>query len=143
MPAYVNTGLNIVHVDDVAAGHLLAFKRGTVGESYILGGENQTLQWILRRVAELTDRSPPRIRLPHWFVTPVAHVVESAARFFGEREPMLTVDGVRMSRKFMYFSSAKAERELGYTARPALWALRDEIEWFYENGYLVRRAQKR
>jgi dihydroflavonol-4-reductase len=142
MPAYVNTGLNVVHVDDVAAGHLLAFNRGAVGDTYILGGENRTLQWILQTVAELTGRSPPRIRLPHWFVTPLAHVAESATRLLGGGEPMLTVDGVRMSRNFMYFSSAKAERELGYSARPALWALRDELEWFYENGYVVRRSRK-
>ncbi|HVO91440.1 MAG TPA: hopanoid-associated sugar epimerase, partial [Terriglobales bacterium] len=87
MPAYVNTGLNVVHVDDVAAGHLLAYNRGVVGESYILGGENRTLQWILQTVAELTGRPPPRIRLPHGFVIPLAYVTEGVARLRGTGEP--------------------------------------------------------
>jgi dihydroflavonol-4-reductase len=143
MPAYVNTGLNVVHVDDVAAGHLLAYDRGVVGESYILGGENRTLQWILETVAELTGRPPPRVRLPHWFVTPIAYVAEGVARVLGGDEPMITVDGVRMSRKLMYFSSAKAQRELGYDARPAVAALRDEIDWFYKNGYVVPKPMKK
>jgi dihydroflavonol-4-reductase len=143
MPAYVNTGLNVVHVDDVAAGHLLAYDRGVVGESYILGGENRTLQWILETVAELTGRRPPRIRLPHWFVTPIAYVAEGVARVRGGGEPMLTVDAVRMSRKLMYFSSAKAQRELGYTARPAVAGLRDEIDWFYKNGYVAQKPPKK
>ena len=91
MPAYVNTGLNVVHVDDVAAGHLLAYDRGVVGESYILGGENRTLQWILETVAELTGRRPPRIRLPHWFVTPIAYVAEGVARVRGGSRTNVTV----------------------------------------------------
>src|SRR5437870_13208263 len=143
MPAYVNTGLNVVHVDDVAAGHLLAYDWGVVGESYILGGENRTLQWILETVAELTGRPPPRIRLPHWFVTPIAYVAEGVARVLGGGEPMITLDGVRMARKLMYFSSAKAQRELGYAARPAVAALRDEIDWFYKNGYVAQKPTKK
>ncbi len=143
MPAYVDTGLNVVHVDDVAAGHLLAFERGTVGESYILGGENRTLQWILKTVAELTGQTPPRLRLPHGVVTPVAYVAEGVARIFGGREPMITVDGVRMARKLMYFSSEKAQRDLGYAPRPAIEALRDEIEWFCQHGYVRRKNRKK
>ncbi|HEX9146465.1 MAG TPA: hopanoid-associated sugar epimerase [Candidatus Binatia bacterium] len=143
MPAYVNTGLNVVHVDDVAAGHLLAYEKGAVGQSYILGGENRTLQWILETVAELTGQSPPRIRLPHWFVTPIAHIVEAVARIRGSGEPMITVDSVRMARKFMYFSSDKARRDLGYCPRPAVEALRDEIEWFYKHGYVVERRKEK
>jgi dihydroflavonol-4-reductase len=143
MPAYVNTGLNVVHVDDVAAGHLLAYQNGAVGESYILGGENRTLRWILETIAELTGRRPPRIQLPHWFVTPIAHIVEGITRIRGAGEPMITVDGVRMSRKLMYFSSAKAQRELGYTARPAVAALRDELDWFYKNGYVVQKSTRK
>src|ERR1700752_1913800 len=138
MPAYVNTGLNVVHVDDVAAGHLLAYDRGVVGESYILGGENRTLQWILETVAELTGQRPPRIRLPHWSITPMAYVSEGATRSRGSGEPMMTVDSVRMSRKPMYFSIEKARRELGYSPRPAVEALHDEIEWFYEHGYIKK-----
>ncbi len=142
MPAYVNTGLNVVHVDDVATGHLLAYEKGTIGESYILGGENRTLQWILETVAELTGRRPPRIQLPHWFVTPLAHIWEGVTRLRGYGEPLLTVDSVRMARKVMYFSSEKARRELGYSPRPAVDALRDAIEWFYEHGYVVRKTSK-
>jgi dihydroflavonol-4-reductase len=143
MPAYVNTGLNVVHVDDVATGHLLAYKKGAVGETYILGGENRTLQWILETVAEFTGQRPPRIRLPHWFVTPIAYFWEGVTRVRGSGEPMLTVDSVRMSRKLMYFSSEKARRELGYSPRPAVEALRDEIEWFYKHGYVSQKTIKK
>jgi len=136
MPAYVDTGLNVVHVDDVAGGHLLAFDQGGVGESYILGGENLTLRRILEIIAELTGRPAPRIRLPHWLITPVAHIVEGFARVTGGGEPMITVDSARMARKLMYFSSEKAERALGYRPRPAVDALRDAIEWFRAHGYL-------
>ncbi len=142
MPAYVNTGLNVAHVDDVAAGHLLAYDRGVVGESYILGGENRSLQWILETVAELTGRRPPRIRLPHWFITPIAYIVEGITRIRGAGEPMITVDAVRMARKPMYFSSEKARSALGYSPRPAVEALRDEIEWFRKHGYVVEGKKK-
>jgi dihydroflavonol-4-reductase len=143
MPAYVDTGLNVVHVDDVATGHLLAYNNGVVGEPYILGGENRTLQWILETVAELTGQPPPRIRLPHWFVTPIAHIIEGIARVSGLGEPMLTIDGVRMARKRMYFSSEKARSKLGYSPRPAVEALRDGVEWFYKHGYIVEKRSKK
>lgn len=143
MPAYVETGLNVVHVDDVADGHWLAFEKGVPGESYILGGENLTLRRILEIIAQLTGRPPPRIRLPHWCITPVAHVVEGFARITRRGEPMITVDSARMARNHMYFSSEKAKRELGYRSRPAAEALRDAIEWFRAHGYLVEGRQKR
>jgi dihydroflavonol-4-reductase len=143
MPAYVDTGLNVVHVDDVAEGHLLAFDKGAVGESYILGGENLTLRRILEMIAELTGRPPPRIRLPHWFIMPVAHVVEGFARVTRGGEPVITVDSARMARKMMYFSSEKAERALGYRPRPAVEALRDAIEWFRAHGYISEGRRKR
>jgi dihydroflavonol-4-reductase len=142
MPAFVNTGLNIVHVDDVAAGHLRAFNRGNIGESYILGGENRTLQSILQTIAEITGRPPPRIRLPRGLVTPIAYLAEGVARVFGGREPMVTVDAVRMSRKLMYFSSEKARRELGHAPRPAIQGLRDEIAWFCEHKYMRAKTKK-
>jgi dihydroflavonol-4-reductase len=142
IPAYVNTGLNVVHVNDVGAGHVLAYERGTVGESYILGGENRTLQWILETIAELTGQRPPRIRLPHWCVTPMAYVSEGITRLKGSGEPRITVDGVRMARKLMYFSSEKACHQLGYSPRPAIEALRDEIEWFYKEGYLEKKPRR-
>ncbi|MBB4286675.1 hopanoid-associated sugar epimerase [Roseospira goensis] len=136
MPAYVDTGLNVVHVDDVAAGHLLAFDHGTVGARYILGGENLTLADILAEVARLRGRRPPRVRLPHGLILPFAHVAEAIARRTG-REPFATVDGLRMARKRMFFTSAKAERALGYHARPAADAIADAVAWFDANGYLT------
>lgn len=134
MPAYVDTGLSVVHVEDVAAGHLLAFERGIAGERYILGGENLSLREILVIISEMAGRPAPKIRLPHSAVLPVAWVAEKIAAFTG-REPFATVDGIRMARKFMYFSSAKAERELGYTPRPAREGLRAAIDWFRQYGY--------
>jgi len=136
MPAYVDTGLNIVHVDDVAAGHLLAFDRGIAGERYILGGEDMSLQMILGQVARLVGRKPPRIRLPYAAVLPVAYLSEAIAAFTG-RSGRVTLEGVRMSRKRMYFSSAKAVSELGYRWRPPLQAFEDAVRWFREQGRLA------
>jgi dihydroflavonol-4-reductase len=134
MPAYVDTGLNVVHVDDVAEGHLLAFSKGKVGERYILGGYNMTLGEILIGIAAEVGRKPPRVKLPHGVVLPIAYVSEIWARLTGG-EPFATVDGVRMAKKKMFFSSAKAESELGYRVRPAVEALRDALAWFRANGY--------
>lgn len=134
-PAYVDTGLNVVHVDDVAAGHLLALERGRAGEHYILGGEDLSLRAILEIIAELVGRKPPRIRLPHALVMPIAYVAEAYSRVTG-RPTRVTVESVRMSRKRMFFSSEKAARELGYRWRPAREALADAIAWFRENGYI-------
>jgi dihydroflavonol-4-reductase len=137
MPAFVDTGLNMVHVDDVAAGHLLAFERGRVGERYILGGQNASLAEILSTVAALSGRRPPRVKLPRGVVMPVALASEIAARFTG-REPLVTLDGLRLSKNRMYFSTAKAERELGYRARPYAEGIKDAIAWFRQAGYLAR-----
>jgi len=131
MPAYVDTGLNIVHVDDVAEGHVLAFERGTPGECYILGGDNMSLKDILSEIARLTGRKPPKVRLPNSAVYPVALISEAIAwATFSNKEPMVTRDALKMAKKLMYFTSAKAERELGYTHRPAVHALKDAIEGF-------------
>jgi dihydroflavonol-4-reductase len=135
MPAYVDTGLNVVHVDDVAAGHLLALEKGKPGERYILGGENLSLREILVLVAARTGHKPPSIRLPHWFVIPVAHLSEGWARLAAV-EPRVTLDGVRMSAKRMYYSSEKAERELGYRSRPPAEAIAAAVGWFREHHYL-------
>jgi len=135
MPAFVDTGLNIVHVDDVAEGHLAAAERGRVGERYILGGENMTLAEILAEISEVVGRRPPRLRVPHSVLFPVAIGAELAARVTG-RDPFVTLDGVRMSRKKMYFSSEKASRELGYAPRPAREAIANAVGWFKANGYL-------
>jgi dihydroflavonol-4-reductase len=134
MPAFVDTGLNLVHVDDVAVGHLLAAKLGRPGERYVLGGEDFTLEQILRLVAEHVGRRASTIRLPHWSVYPVALVAEAAARFT-KREPRVTLDGLRMSRKHMYFSSRKAQRELGYRWREPRLAVAAAVDWFKTNGY--------
>ena len=141
MPAFVDTGLNIVHVDDVAAGHLLAHDRGKVGERYILGGEDMTLAAILREIARIVGRPPPRVRLPHNLVMPIAVAAEGWARLFRTGEPFVTVDGVRMAKKRMFFSPGKAQSALGYTYRPAAEALRDAIAWFDANGYLRGRQR--
>ena len=135
MPAYVDTGLNWVHVDDVAAGHLLALEKGRSGERYILGGQNLSLREILALIAEQTGRKPPAICLPHWVVVPVALVSEGWARL-AAAEPRVSLDGVRMSAKRMYFTSEKAERELGYRSRPAAEAIAAAIRWFREHDYL-------
>jgi dihydroflavonol-4-reductase len=136
MPAYVDTGLNIVHVDDVAAGHLLAFERGRAGERYILGGEDMSLQSILAQIAGLVGRRPPRIRLPYAAVLPVAYLAEGLAKISG-RSGRVTLEGVRMSRKRMFFSSAKAADELGYRWRPPIEAFEDAVRWFRERGVLA------
>jgi dihydroflavonol-4-reductase len=137
MPGYVDTGLNIVHVDDVATGELLAAERGAIGERYVLGGENMALVDILGEVAHVTGRRPPSLKIPYAVVLPIAVGAEMMARLTG-REPFTTLDGVRMSRKKMYFSSAKAVGELGYTPRPAREAIADAVAWFKANGYLTK-----
>jgi dihydroflavonol-4-reductase len=135
MPAFVDTGLNIVHVDDVAEGHLAAAEKGRIGERYILGGENMALAEILGEVAQVVGRRPPWLRVPHGVLFPVAIGAELAARVTG-RNPFVTLDGVRMSRKKMYFTSEKASHELGYAPRPAREAIADAVHWFEANGYL-------
>ncbi len=135
MPAYVETGLNLVHVDDVAAGHVAALKRGRIGERYILGGEDMTLGQMLAEIARLAGRRPPAIKLPRALIYPIAYGAEAAARVTG-REPFATVDGLRMAKYKMFFSSAKAARELGYRARPASEALAAAFGWFEAAGYL-------
>lgn len=136
MPAYVDTGLNVVHVEDVAEGHLRAFERGRIGERYVLGGTNMTLREILIKIAALTGRPAPRLRLPHSVVMPIAYMAEAVARISGS-EPIATVDSVRMAKKLMYFSSDKARRELGYEPRPASHAFEDAVAWFAAHGYLA------
>jgi dihydroflavonol-4-reductase len=136
MPAYVDTGLNLVHVDDVAEGHLLAFERGTPGRRYILGGENLALKEILNRIASMTGRPAPKLRLPHNLILPIAYLLEGWARLVGSEEPRVTVDGVRLAKKRMYFSSKRAHHELGYQARPVDEALQDAVDWFLRNGYV-------
>ncbi|WP_347988963.1 hopanoid-associated sugar epimerase [Methylomonas sp. AM2-LC] len=134
IPAYVDTGLNIVHVDDVANGHWLAFERGQIGQRYILGGENLSLCDILGIIAEIENRPAPRIKLPCKAILPLAFGMELAARLTG-REPMISRDALSMAKNKMFFNSTKAELELGYSARPAREAIHDAINWFRAEGY--------
>lgn len=135
MPGYVDTGLNLVHVDDVAAGHIAAWQKGRIGERYILGGQDVLLGDMLREIARQVGRAPPKVRLPRQLIFPIAYAAEAAARFTG-REPFVTVTGLRLAKDHMFFSSAKAERELGYRARPYREAVADAIAWFRQHGYL-------
>jgi len=134
MLAFVETGLNIVHVDDVAQGHLLAMEKGKIGERYILGGDDMTLKSIIEYLCNSENINPPKIKLPHNFILPIAWIMECAAKFTGN-EPLATVDAVRMSKKIMYFSSKKAKTKLGYQTRPAIEGLNDAIEWFNKEKY--------
>lgn len=135
MPAYLDTGLNLVHVDDVASGHFAALEHGLIGERYILGGQNVALADMLADIARVMHRRPPSLRLPRRLLYPLAIAAEAVARRTG-REPFITVDGLHMAKHRMFFTSAKAERQLGYRARPYTEGLFDAIEWFRDAGYL-------
>jgi dihydroflavonol-4-reductase len=134
MPAFVDTGLNLAHVEDVANGHLLALDKGKIGESYILGGQDVSLREMLEALQPLTGRKAPRVRLPRTPLFPLAYGAEAYGRLTG-KEPFLTADALRMAKYKMFFSSAKAERELGYNARPYIEALTDAANWFRQAGY--------
>ncbi|MBV9736418.1 MAG: NAD-dependent epimerase/dehydratase family protein [Acidisphaera sp.] len=133
MPAYLDTGLNVVHVDDVAEGHILALERGRIGEKYILGGEDFPMLPLLSLIEEVAGRRGPRLRLHEALLWPIALLNEGVARLAGI-EPMVTRDHLRMARKKMFFSSAKARAELGYAPRPARQAVEDAVAWFRANG---------
>lgn len=135
VPAYIDTGLNIVHVDDVAEGHVLALERGRIGERYVLGGDNMLLKDILALVAHVVGRKPPTIELPEALVWPAAWFMEGLARLTGI-PPMMTRDHIKMARHKMFYSSAKAMNELGYNPRPVRQAVEDAVAWFRANGML-------
>jgi dihydroflavonol-4-reductase len=139
-PAYVDTGLNLVDVDEIARMHLVALERGTPGERYILGGENLTLKQILDRLAAISGLPAPTVRVPHAVAMAYAFFAETAFRVGGEKmrgkEPRATVEAVRMGRKMMFASSAKAERELGLRVMSVEGALKSACAWFVKNGYV-------
>ncbi|MFZ0884966.1 MAG: hopanoid-associated sugar epimerase [Candidatus Acidiferrales bacterium] len=139
MPAYVDTGLNVAPVEDVAAGHLLAAEKGRIGERYILGGRNMTLKQILDALAAIAGRSTPRIRLPHAVALMAGYADEMFSRVMG-REPRIPVEGVRMSRHKMFVESDKAQRELGYQPTKVEAALERAVRWYEEHGYIANRA---
>jgi dihydroflavonol-4-reductase len=140
MPAYVDTGLNVAAVEDVAAGHLLAAEKGRVGERYILGGRNMTLKQILDALSVITGRPAPRVRLPHVVALAAGYADEWFSRLTG-REPQIPVDGVKMSRHRMFVASDKAERELGYKPGSVEAALERAVRWYEEKGYVRGRAR--
>jgi len=135
IPAFVDTGLNLVHVDDVAAGQLAALHRGRIGERYILGGENVPFAQMLEDISRLVGRRAPRLRIPHAVALPIAYAAEGLA-FLTGKEPFASIDAVRMAKHCMYFTSRKAERELGFKARPYIEGLADAIRWFHDAGYV-------
>jgi len=135
MPAYLDTGLNIVDVRDVAAGHIAAFERGRTGERYILGNENMTLRGLLERLAAITGRPAPTVRLPALVPLAYAAVGEYLLGPLGFR-PDVPLEGVRMAKQRMFYDIAKATAILGFTPAPVTRALSDAVTWFEEHGYL-------
>lgn len=135
IPAFIDTGLNLVHVDDVADGHLAALRRGKIGQRYILGGQNVLFSQMLRDIAGLVGGRAARVKLPWQALIPVAFVAEAMASVTG-REPFATRDGVHMAKYRMFFASTKAERELGYSSRTYMEGINDAVRWFHDAGYL-------
>jgi dihydroflavonol-4-reductase len=140
MPAYVDTGLNVVAVEDVAAGHLLAAEKGRIGERYILGACNMSLKQILETLAPVANRPAPRIRLPHTFALAAGYADEWFSRLTG-REPQIPLEGVKMSRHRMFVSSDKAERELEYRPGAVEAALERAVRWYETHGYVRGRSR--
>jgi dihydroflavonol-4-reductase len=134
MPAYLDTGLNIIAVEDCARGHILAEQNGQVGRKYILGNSNLTLREIFAMLAEITGLPAPKIRLPYKPILLAAYVNEGISRLTG-REPLIPLAGVQMAAKFMYFDSSRAIRELGLPQTPVHDALQRAVGWFRQNGY--------
>jgi dihydroflavonol-4-reductase len=135
IPAFIDTGLNLVHVDDVAGGHLAALHEGKIGERYILGGQNVLFSQMLSDIAGLVGRRAARVRLPWRALIPVAYVAEAVANVTG-REPFATVAGVHMAKHRMFFESTKAEQQLSYRSRPYIEGIEDAVRWFRDTGYL-------
>ncbi|MGQ9654713.1 MAG: hopanoid-associated sugar epimerase [Thermodesulfobacteriota bacterium] len=140
MPAYVDTGLNLVHVKDVALGHILAMERGRSGEKYILGNENLTLREILGLLARICGIPAPRVRLPKVPILALAYLNEAVSRWVTHKEPRIPLDGVRMAAKRMFFDASKAVRELGMPQTPVRQALEEAVQWFRDNGYVGRQV---
>jgi len=136
MPAFLNTGLNLVHVTDVASGHILALEKGRTGEKYILGNQNMTLAEIFQRLQGISGVPAPRFCLPYRPVLALAHVCEAISRFTG-KEPMIPFEGVKMAKRLMFFDSTKAVSQLGLPQTPVETALEDAVRWFQENGYVT------
>ena len=134
-PAYVDTGLNLVDVQECARGHVTALEKGKTGERYILGGENLTLKQILDKLGAISGLPSPKVKLPYFFAYAAGWVDETVSGRWLGREPRATVEAARMGKKKMWASSEKATRELGWKIVPAQDALRRAVEWFWANGY--------
>jgi dihydroflavonol-4-reductase len=139
IPAFLNSGLNIIHVQDVAQGHVLAEDRGRVGEKYILGHQNLTLAEIFARLADLSSVKAPRWRLPYYPVLGLAYANEVWSTWITRRPPMIPLTAVKMAKKFMFFDSQKAVQELGLPQTPVDQALQDAIQWFRGHGYIKEK----
>ena len=137
VPAFVDTGLNLVDVRDVAQGHLLAAEKGRVGEKYILGNKDMTLEEIFQTLSSIADLPAPRVRLPHWLPLTVAAVETGVSRVL-KREPSVPLEAVRLSRYRMFFDPSKAVRELGLPQTPIEEPLRRAVEWYRDNGYVKK-----
>jgi len=135
MPAFLETGLNLIHVRDVAQGHLLAEEKGRVGEKYILGNQNLSLSGIFQMLAEITGIPAPRVRLPYWPILALAYANEFWASYLTKTHPRMPLAGVKMAKKFMYFDSSKAVRELGLPQTSVQQALEEAVDWFKDHGY--------
>ena len=142
LPAYVDTGLNLVHVRDVAWGHLLALEKGRPGEKYILGNRNLRLAEIFRLLEEISGLPAPRIRLPHGLVLMLAHLNAWFSRVT-RKEPRIPLEGVRMAHRLMFFDASRAVRELGLPQTPVEQALGEAVDWYVENGYVTGRQGDR
>lgn len=138
MPAYLNTGLNIIDVRDVAAGHLLALEKGRIGEKYILGNRNMALSEIFQHLESLSGVKAPCVRLPYAPILALAHLFQAVSRVTGT-EPLIPLEGVKMAKKFMFFDPGKAIRELGLPQTPVEKALSDAVAWFTKNGYVKQK----
>jgi dihydroflavonol-4-reductase len=136
MPAYLETGLNLIHVNDVARGHLLAEALGEVGEKYILGHENLSLSQLFQLLAEISGRPAPRVKLPYWPVLALAYVDEFWTGHIRGKRPRMPLTAIRMARKYMYFDNKKAVEYLGLTLTPVRQALADAVAWFKEHNYV-------
>jgi dihydroflavonol-4-reductase len=139
MPAYMDTGMNIVDVEDVALGHLLAAEKGRVGERYILGGENLTMKELLALLAEITGLPAPKIKLPYYPLLGLSYLNAAFCTLTGAT-PRMTPETIRMSRHYMFYNPSKAVRELGFPQTPARTALQKAVDWFRANGYVKVRG---
>lgn len=142
MPGYVETGLNIVGVEDCAAGHLLVAEKGKLGERYLLGAENLTLKQVLDTLAQITGLPAPKLKIPHGLALGVAYAETAFSRLI-RREPQIPVEGVKIAQHMMFVDCTRAERELGFKAAPVAAALERAVRWYEANDYITARRAKR